>query len=632
MLTAPLIMGALPDFGSDDEIPAGFPPPAARAYLSHASLPAGATGTVLVTLEIDPGFHIQINDFLELLPPPEGPIRIGPWMATRLATWEGEQVLKGQTALKAPFTVRDTAAAGSVELTLRLGYQGCAEEPVFACFPPEELELPLAIEILPAGATGEPAHQAVLDAHGGPLAAGARGEPEAGGPGGAEGAEGAAGTDASAEEGGDLASRLEGALARGSLLAFLLVFVGGILTSFTPCVYPMIPITISYVGGRAKSRAHGFVLSLFFVLGIAIMYSSLGLLAASTGSIFGAAMQSPVVLLIVAAVFAAMGASMLGVFELALPSGMQGRMTAGAQRGGVIGAILMGIVTGLVASPCVGPVLVVLLTFVAKTGSLLFGFWLLFTFACGLGVLFLVLGTFAGAISAMPGAGGWMNTVKHVFGIVLIAMAIYYASKVIGVLASGLVWGHFLMLTGLMTGALKRLPRPASAVQVVGRVFSVLFFVVGTLILLLYGATLVGLPTEKLGAIPIVGNPALQEAESHADHPEIPWRINDEAALAEARGQGRPVIQDFYADWCAACVELDEKTWIDSAVAAEMERFTLVKMDFTRGGDFYQAAAERYGIRGLPTVIIYDSSGEEAQRFFGFKGPEEVLAIMRAVE
>jgi thiol:disulfide interchange protein DsbD len=621
LLAAPFLQGSLPDFGVQDA-GAGFPPPRAQAYLSHEALPPGGSGTLLVVLEIAPDFHVQLNDFLELLLPPEAPLALGPWMATRLETWEHDQVLKGTTALKAPFSVADTAAAGPLDLTLRVGYQGCAEEPVFACFPPEELTLPLALEILAPEAAGRPANETILATHGGPLAAGET----------AAGPSRGTAVAAPAETGTDLASRLEGALASGSIIAFLLVFVGGILTSFTPCVYPMIPITISYVGGRAKSRAHGFVLSLFFVLGIAIMYSALGLLAASTGSIFGAAMQSPIVLLIVAAVFTAMGASMLGAFELALPSGMQSKMTAGAQRGGVIGAILMGMVTGLVASPCVGPVLVVLLTFVAKSSSLLLGFWLLFTFACGLGLLFLVLGTFAGALNALPGAGEWMNTVKHVFGFVLIGMAIFYLGKVVGPTATGLLWGHFLLLGGLRTGAFKRLIPPAGARRVVGKIASLLMFVVGFVILTLHGAWMVGLPVERLGAIPLIGNPALR-AESHAgDHPELPWRINDEAALAEARAAGRPVLQDFYADWCAACVELDEKTWIDPAVMAELERFELVKMDFTHGNEFYQAARQRYGIVGLPTVIVYDAGGQETARFFGFKGPEEVLELLRTVQ
>jgi thiol:disulfide interchange protein DsbD len=346
-------------------------------------------------------------------------------------------------------------------------------------------------------------------------------------------------------------------------------------------------------------------------------------------------MQSPIVLVVVAAVFAAMGASMLGAFDLALPSGLQSRMTAGAQRGGVIGAILMGMVTGLVASPCVGPVLVVLLTFVAQSGNLLLGFGLLFTFACGLGLLFLVIGTFAGAFSALPSGGAWMNAIKHAFGVILIAMAIFYLGKVIGPLAAGLVWGHFLVLAGAMTGALRRMPRPVTTVRRLQRGISLLLFVAGTLILLLYGATLIGLPAEKLGAIPIVGNPALREIEREggpgAEHPQVPWRINDEAALAEARERGRPAVQDFYADWCPACVELDEKTWIAPAVMAEMERFTLVKMDFTHGGAFYQNARDRYGIVGLPTVIFYDSNGQEATRFFGFKEPGEVLGILRSV-
>ena len=603
------------------ELPAEFPKPTVRAYLSHEALPAGATGTLLVVFDVPEDSHIQINEFLEVLLPDDSPLSVAPWTITRTETYGKDNVLKGTTSLKCSFTIKPGTPPGLIDATLSVGYQGCVEAPRYACYPPEQLEIPLRLEVLPPGATSRGANIEIFQMHGGPL-----GSTETGSV-----------TPAAPASQGNLASRLEGALAKRSLLAFLLVFLGGVVTSFTPCVYPMIPITISYIGGRARHRAQGFVLSLFFVLGIAIMYSALGLIAASTGSIFGAAMQSATVMILVAIIFAAMGTSMLGAFDLTLPAGLQSRMTSGAQRGGILGSVLMGMVTGLVASPCVGPVLVVLLTFVAKTGSLFLGFWLLFTFACGLGLLFLILGTFAGAISALPGAGEWMDTIKHVFGVVLIGMAIFYLRAVLGPSITRLAFGVYLVFVGVFTGSFTPLPQSPSKGRLFGKAMGILLFLSGALIFLVWLAGIAGLPAMLPGS---AGAPAATGATPAAltgtapgrAHAGPAWRINDETALAEAKASGRPAMQDFYADWCAACVELDEKTWVDPAIVAESQRFVAVKMDFTKRDEFSKAATARYTVRGMPTVIFYDSQGNEATRFFGFRGAEEVLALMRSVE
>ncbi|MBP6875694.1 MAG: thioredoxin family protein [Candidatus Eisenbacteria bacterium] len=697
-LLAILNVSAVPQ-ADPSEMPTEFPRPRMHAYLSHEALPAGASGTLLLTLEVAPNFHIQINDFLEVLLPEGAPITLGKWTATRQDVHSGVPILHKKTAIYLPFTVAAGTAPGPVSITGRFAFQGCIEEPVFACFPPDEMEFPIQFEALPAGGQARPANQAVFTANGVAItpASGESAGSQAtesgsapatqGGPtpdtesgvlptdatpsqttpsqedassttpasrssNGAQGAAEGAGvvsagqdsgpssarpsaegetTGASAQPKRDLASRVNDALAKKSFLAFLLVFIGGILTSFTPCVYPMIPITISYVGGRAKNRAHGFILSLFFVLGIAIMYSALGILAASTSFIFGAAMQSPIVLLVVAGIFAAMGASMLGAFDLALPSGLQGRLTSGAQRGGVIGAILMGMVTGLVASPCVGPVLVVLLTFVAQSGSVFLGFWLLFTFACGLGLLFLVLGTFAGAIQALPGAGSWMDTVKHVFGVLLIGVAIYYLRTLIGPKATGLIAGAYLLIVGVFTGAFTPLPSAPAKGQLFRKSLGLLIFLAGSALFLLWFASLIGAPSLVANSTPSTVSSSNAQVAAPAK-PAIRWIRNDETALERARAEGRPVMQDFYAEvWCAACKEMEEKTWIHPEVIAESQRFTAVKMDFTRRDEFSKRATERYEIRGVPTIIFYDSSGKEATRFFGFKDAKEVLSIMRSV-
>jgi thiol:disulfide interchange protein DsbD len=598
--------------------------PKVTAYLSHSALAPGASGHLLALLKIPENFHIQKNLFLEMLVPDEAPVVLGALSAPGNAEWDGEPVLRGEAPLASSFTVKPDASPGTVTFTLTVGYQGCTEGPVYACYPPSEAQLPLTLEILSPGGQAREENQELFAAH----ASVVTGKPAA------DDSEGPADDIGEPAEGRDLAGHLSDALAKGSLLAFALVFLGGVLSSLTPCVYPMIPITISYVGGRAKSRLEGFILALFFVLGLAIMYSVLGLAAASTGAVFGSIMQSPAALIIVAAIFAIMGASMLGAFDIVLPSRLTTGLTSassgagakGGSAGAIIGAILMGMTTGLVASPCVGPVLVVLLTFVAQTGNLLYGFWLLFTFACGLGVLFLFLGTFAGAISALPGAGSWMDTVKHFFGVILIGMAIFFLRGILGPAVTRFLLGVFLVFVGVFIGAFTPLPEEPRYAQLWRKALGILIFLSGAVVFLLWLCTAVGVP---MPSGPATGGPGI--AGGVAAHPEPAWLVNDEDALERARLGGQPAIQDFYADWCAACVELDEKTWSDPEVLAESERFTAIKMDFTKRGEFEKAATARYEVRGMPTVIFYDSQGHEVTRFFGFKPPGEVLEIMRAI-
>ncbi len=582
------------------------------AYLSHRALAAGESGTLLVLLKVPDAFHIQINDFLEVTVPDDAPVTLGTLAVTPNAQWHGEGVLKGDASMTIPFTVKPDAPAEPTPIPFTVGYQGCTESPTYACFPPTWVDVTLELSPLAAGGSPVTAHEQVFAQYGlGPAA-------------------GAAEAEAGADEGsGSLEDRLRRALQQGSFIAFLLVFIGGILSSFTPCVYPMIPITISYVGGKARSRVHGFILSLFFVLGIAVTYAILGLVAAGTGAVFGAMMQSTAAIIVVAAIFAAMGASMLGAFDLVLPSSLTTSMqTTSASKtgsgGGILGAILMGATTGLVASPCVGPILVVLLTFVAETGSLFFGFWLLFTFACGLGMLFLVLGTFAGALTALPQAGGWMDTVKHVFGVILIAMAIYYLRNLLPPETTRFILGVFLVMVGVFTGAFNPLPEAPSRGLLFRKALGVLIFLGGAVVFLAWLFALVGFP--------MAAGPGLAAgAPGMAAHAEPDWLISDEAALAQAAQQGKPAILDFWATWCAACLELDEKTWIDPRVYEESKRFVAVKMDLTKNDDFANEVRARHKVVGMPTVIFFDSQGNEARRFEGFKGPDEVLAIMQSI-
>ncbi|MEE9604247.1 MAG: cytochrome c biogenesis protein CcdA [Candidatus Scalindua sp.] len=219
---------------------------------------------------------------------------------------------------------------------------------------------------------------------------------------------------------------LEGYLSASPFLAYIAVFLSGVLTSFTPCVYPMIPITIAYIGGRSgESRLKGLSLSIFYVIGMAATYSALGAFAAMTGKLFGAASMNPILYLVVANIFIFLGLSMLDVFTLPIPSFLTSRQP-GKKSGGYFGAFIVGLLAGTVAAPCTAPVLGVVLTFVAAKQNVIYGMTLLFVFSIGLGTLLIIVGTFAGLMSSMPKTGKWSVAIKKFFGWVMIGTGEFF--------------------------------------------------------------------------------------------------------------------------------------------------------------------------------------------------------------
>ncbi len=415
----------------------------------------------------------------------------------------------------------------------------------------------------------------------------------------------------SAGRGNDLG--LAGLLASGSWLAFAAAFGGGVLTSLTPCVYPLIPITVSIFGARSSaSRAQAMALSGLYVLGIAAMYSALGVGAALTGRAFGSVVQNPWVIGGIAVIFAAMAASMFGAFELRLPAGLQARLSA-VGGAGYAGALSMGLVAGVIAAPCTGPVLAAALTYVAAKGSVAFGMGIMFVYALGMGLLFFLIGAFS---VSLPKSGAWMETVKGVFGVALLAAAgiflrdafpavkpLFSAARGAALLAAGAAG------LGILLGAVQA----SFSGQVRERLLKAagIAFTVG-------------------GIVYASGSASARTGAAAAD---FPWIRQDEAgALALARAEGRPVLIDFWADWCAACKELDRDAWSDARVRQEAKRFVTLKMDGSQENDAFQRAFDKYGVVGMPTVIFIDASGREMPaRITGAVGADEMLKWMRAV-
>jgi len=422
---------------------------------------------------------------------------------------------------------------------------------------------------------------------------------------------------------------LSGTLAsRGVLIALGLMFIGGILTSFTPCVYPLIPVTVGFFGAARKGAVGGFLLSVAFVLGMATMYSALGVTAAATGAVFGSIMSNPYVIGTVAAIFIAFAMSMFGAYKIQLPASAQMRLER-VGGGGYAGAFLAGLVAGVIAAPCTGPVLGAALTYVATTGDLMFGFLSMFVFALGMGLLFMAIGTFSSNV--VPKSGPWLAKVESLFGIVMIVAALYFLKDVIGPLrdvmragpaAFGVSAG--LILVGLLIGAVHGrfvagfdragdlLPTP-SWLERIGKGIGVALVVLGS-----YGVigTFLATPSVAGSSGEIVGIAS----------PE--WITDLDEGLAAARAEGRPTMIDAYADWCVACNELDAYTYSDPTVLARLEDFVSIKLDFTEATPENRELRRRLKFVGLPTVIFLGSDGEEIRdlRLEGFEPPERFLA------
>lgn len=385
-------------------------------------------------------------------------------------------------------------------------------------------------------------------------------------------------------------------------------YLGGLLVSLTPCVYPMIVITVSVFGANpTESRRKAMFLSLFFVLGLTAMYTPLGVVAGLTGGLFGAALASPWVLGGIVLILVGLATSMFGFWELTLPSSLQTKLsTVGGV--GFWGAFLMGLVAGILAAPCAGPVTIALLTFVGTSGDPVSGAVFFFFYALGIGTLFFLVGTFA---LSLPMAGRWTEWVKSVFGIVILVMAAWYLRLLIPG-ANEVVWnelwlmsgGAVALLAGLAFGAIHVSPAGGGALVKLRKISAVLLATVGASVIVL---GLFAVEVER-----------------------IPWRDDYESATQEALEANRPMLIDFTADWCGACQELSHETFSDARVAEEAERFTSIQVDATRQTEAIERYMERYNVVGLPTVIVIGSDGEESGRITEFVPPERMLELLRA--
>ncbi|WP_229426863.1 protein-disulfide reductase DsbD [Massilia atriviolacea] len=486
-----------------------------------------------------------------------------------------------------------TLAARSRPFTLNVAYQGCADAGL--CYSP-----------ITKTYLVDPARPGVLTA-----------QAEAAAPAAAPAAPAAPAAAAAVPE--DDTTLAQRTLQSGSLWrigsAFLLF---GLLLSFTPCVLPMVPILSSIIVGEGTvSRSRGLLLASAYCLGMALVYTALGVGAGLAGEGLAGALQKPWVLLTFGALLVGLALSMFDVYQLQLPSSLQSRLssTGGAVQGGrFAGVFVMGALSALIVGPCVAGPLAGALLYISQTGNAWIGGWALFSMALGMSVPLLLTGLSAGSL--LPRAGAWMNGVKKVFGMLLIAVAIWMVSPVFPVQVMMALWGGFAILCALFLHVGQALPPHSGIGAYAGKALGVLMLVGG--LFELAGAASSGRDVlQPLAHLRGGGAIATAHAEEGPQFTRIRTVAELEKALADTT---TPVMLDFYADWCVACKEMERMTFPDSAVAASMKKMRLIQVDVTANNADDRALMKKFSLFGPPGIILFDANGKEVPqgRIIGF--------------
>ncbi len=390
-----------------------------------------------------------------------------------------------------------------------------------------------------------------------------------------------------------------------SPLALIGIFLSGLALNLTPCVYPMLTVTIAIFGARTEKKlGASFGRALLYFLGIILMYSILGAIAAASGSFFGAFLQSSWILSFIAVAMAVLALSMFGLYEFSLPPALL-NLLGGTKKVGLFGIFLSGLLVGVFAAPCVGPPIIALFTIASQSADPFKSFFLFFVLALGLGAPYLVLGTFSGLLERLPKSGSWLLWIKKLFGVALLGLAFFYFALALYpdlvqfvfpiTLVLGAIYLGFIERSGNQNKAFSRFKRISGALLLLG-IFLFLF----------------------------------ARPKAH-----VVWEPYSSARLEQAKAAHEPVIIDFYADWCIPCHELEQYTYTSANVIKALERFVRLKVDVTRPGSTENAEPiQKFGVIGVPTVVFLDEFGNEVNkaRFAGFVPPEQFMESVKLVE
>ena len=621
-LVSLLCLLATPAFAQLGSGGAAPPPPSTlvKIHAAKVTIVAGASATAQLELAIEPTWHINANPpSPDYMIPTVVSLKAAAGVSAARIHYPAAQQLKVEfdpaplsvytqaVTIPLPLVAAATAENGSHTLRGTLRYQACNDQ---VCTAPTSIPFTVEVEVT------------------GGVAAGAASPPPAGAseatpPSGSATATETAPTEAAPTESAGTATHalpsiagvtpsaapratvtnnpIAEALAKGGLGAFLTLFLIGLALNLTPCVYPMFGVTVSIFGARSAAPTIKVLgAATVYVLGITTMYSVLGVVAALTGGLFGAFLQNPLVLAAIGVLLLVMSLSMFGVFELQPPAWLLQKL-GGSGATNVLGLFVSGLVVGVFAAPCVGPPVVALLAVVAAKADPWFGFRTFFTLALGLGAPYLVLATSSNLLQKLPRSGDWMIWVKKLFGVILVALGLFYVSLSFAPQLSAWVAPAALLIGGLYLGFIEKSAAKRKNFLLLKRI---------------------------VGVAGIAGGIALIVT---APKQAIEFKPYEDAAVQQALASGKPVILEFSASWCIPCHELERSTFSDPRVIAEARGFQVFKVDLTRSDSPEVAArTKQYGIQGVPTVIFLNHGAEVTEaRFSGFLPPEQFLEKMK---
>jgi thiol:disulfide interchange protein DsbD len=551
-------------------------------------------GSIEVSYQIAPGYYLYRDKFQFALAPAEAKAGTPQMPAGKKHKDEffGEvETYRGSLTIVLPYSTGGAALPAAMLIATS---QGCAD--VGVCYVPHQQKAELKLAAYSAAQTRS-------DAPASPLG----GTPAAG-----------AGDD----------SAYAAVLGGGFWLAVASFFGFGLLLSFTPCVLPMVPILSGVIigAGHTVTRTRGFVLAAIYVLGMAITYAIAGVIAGLSGEMLAATLQSPWVVGAFALVFVALALSMFGFYELQLPVALQSRLTDASNRvpgGRSAGVFVMGILSALIVGPCVAAPLAGALLYISQSRDVALGGSALFAMALGMGMPLLAVGASAGAL--LPKVGPWMESIKRFFGALLLAVAIYMVNPFVPVWVQMLAWGALLIGMGIFLRAVDPLPAGAHGFYRFGKALGIIALVAGIAYLVgaLAGSRDILRPLSGLGG---------SAAVSQAAH-ETPFQKVASVADLDARvraAAGRPVMLDFYADWCVSCKEMERFTFTDERVKTRFKDMVLLQADVTANTPEHTALLKRFRLFGPPGIVFFDREGREIQglRVIGFQSAERFVTAL----
>ncbi|MBI3902260.1 MAG: protein-disulfide reductase DsbD [Nitrosomonadales bacterium] len=499
---------------------------------------------------------------------------------------------------------RSNGAAQSISLAAT--YQGCSEKGL--CYPPINKQINIALPVAIPGAANPMTGVTVT-----PLPPVIEATPHAPPP-------------AVDNENSQIAKLFK----QGSFWLIISFFFGaGLLLAFTPCMFPMVPILSGIIVGRGHkiTHMHGFILSLAYVMGMALTYAIVGVFAGMSGTLLSNALQTPWVLGSFAAIFVILSLSMFGFYELQLPTALQSKLTDTSNKlhgGHLSGVFVMGALSAIIVGPCVAAPLAGALLYIGQTHDAFLGGSALFAMALGMGVPLLLIGASAGTL--LPRAGAWMESVKRLFGVLLLAVAIWIISPLIPVSVQMLLWAALLILPAIYLRALDALPHNANNWHKLLKGIGILTLLLGIAYLIgaLSGARDVLRPLGAIGGAKVEAPAALQFT-----------RIKSVAELDAriAQANGKSVMLDFYADWCVSCKEMERNTFSDAKVQARLKDTILLQSDVTANSADDKALLARYQLFGPPATLFFDKQGKEQADFrvTGYQDAKQFLQSLQNV-